>query len=306
MRCVVSLLKGPILITGGSGQLGHALANAARERGLDHVAVSRPDFDFDAEDTIESCFSSAQPRLVINAAAYTAVDAAETNAQAADRANHTGPWRLAKLCAGAGIPLIHISTDYVFDGTKIGAYVETDPTHPAGVYGASKRAGELAVLATGAKAIILRTAWVYSAHGKNFARTMLGAARKTNSVRVVMDQHGTPTSAPDLAAAILDIAALLDGGWKPGYGGIFHATNAGETTWHGFAAAIFAAAEPAGLKPPTLTAIRSEEWPTPAKRPANSRLDCGKLASTFGVKLPAWQLSVAPIVEQLVAVDGAR
>jgi dTDP-4-dehydrorhamnose reductase len=303
---MVPLLKGPILITGGTGQLGHALTHAARERGIDHVAVSRPEFDFDVGETIESCFSSARPRLVVNAAAYTAVDAAETNAEAADRANHTGPGQLAELCAGAGIPLIHISTDYVFDGAKIGAYVETDPTHPAGVYGASKRAGELAVLATGAKAIILRTAWVYSAHGKNFARTMLGAARKTNSLRVVMDQQGTPTAAPDLAAAILDIAALLDAAWKPEYRGIFHATSAGETTWHGFAAAIFAAAEPAGLKPPALTAIRTEEWPTPARRPANSRLDCGKLGLTFGVKLPPWQLSVAPIVQQLVALDGAR
>jgi dTDP-4-dehydrorhamnose reductase len=242
---LVSLLTGPVLITGGSGQLGQALVNEAGKRGIDFVAVSRPDFDFDVPATIDACFASAKPSLVVNAAAYTAVDAAETNVEAADRANHIGPARLAELCAAAAIPLIHISTDYVFDGAKGSPYLETDRTGPAGVYGASKRAGELAVLAIAARTIILRTAWVYSAHGKNFARTLLAAARKTTELRVVMDQKGTPTAAPDLAAAILDIASLLATGWKPNYRGIFHATSAGETSWHGFAAAILAAAEPA-------------------------------------------------------------
>jgi len=299
-------LKGPILITGGSGQLGHALADAAQRRGLAYAVVSRPEFDFDVGETIAACISAAKPRLVINAAAYTAVDAAESNATAADGANHTGPAMLAGLCAGAGIPFIHVSTDYVFDGEKGSPYLETDHTYPAGVYGASKRAGELAVLGSGAQAIILRTAWVYSAHGKNFARTMLNAARKTNTLRVVADQKGTPTAAPDLACAILDIAALLELGWKPNYRGVFHATCAGETSWYGFAEAIFAAAAEAGLAPPTLTAIRTGDWPTPAKRPADSRLDCSKLASTFGVKLPAWQVSVPLIVRQLLALDGER
>jgi dTDP-4-dehydrorhamnose reductase len=306
MRKLVSLLKGPILITGGTGQLGHALADAAQRRGLAHVVVRRPAFDFDASETINACLSAAKPGLVINAAAYTAVDAAESNAEAADRANHTGPAMLAGLCAGAGIPLIHLSTDYVFDGEKGSPYLESDPPHPAGIYGASKRAGELAVLGSGAQAIILRTAWVYAAHGRNFARTMLNAARKTNALRVVADQKGTPTAAPDLASAILDIAALLELGWKQHYRGIFHATGTGETTWYGFATAIFAAAAEAGVIPPTLTAICTGDWPTPAKRPADSRLDCSKLASTFGVKLPAWQVSVPPIVRQLLALDGAR
>ncbi len=299
-------MKGPILITGGTGQLGHALAGAAARRSLEHVAVSRPEFDFDMRETITACLAAAKPRLVINAAAYTAVDAAEREVEAADRANHIGPATLAEYCASAGIPLIHISTDYVFDGDKGSPYVETDPTHPAGVYGASKRAGELAVLGSKAQAIILRTAWVYSAHGRNFARTMLNAARRTNALRVVADQKGTPTAAPDLAAAILDIAALLELGWKPNYRGVFHATCAGETSWHGFAEAIFSAAAQAGLAPPALTAIRTEDWPTPAKRPADSRLDCSKLASTFGVTLPAWQVSVPPIVRQLLDLDAPR
>lgn len=283
--------------------MGHALAEAARERRLEFVAVSRPEFDFDLGESIAACVAAANPCLVINAAAYTAVDAAESNADAADRANHTGPARLGEICAAAGIPLIHVSTDYVFDGDKGSPYLETDPTHPTGVYGASKRAGEIALLATGANVVILRTAWLYSAHGKNFARTMLGAARKTNEVRVVMDQKGTPTAVPDLAEAILDIAALLED-WQPAYRGVFHAASAGETSWHGFAAAIYAAAQPLGLKPPTLTAIATRDWPTPAKRPADSRLDCGKLAATFGVRLPEWQVSVGPVVQQLLALDG--
>ncbi len=304
---MVQLLSGPILITGGSGQLGNALGKLAAKRGLDFITVSRPDFDFDNPETIDACFSVTKPSLVINAAAYTAVDAAETNQEAADRGNNTGPTRLAELCAGAGIAYIHVSTDYVFDGSKGAPYLESDPTNPSGAYGATKRAGEVAVLATGARAIILRTAWVYAAHGKNFARTMLNAARKTNALRVVGDQKGTPTAATDLATAILDIAALLQtSGWDDKYRGIYHATNSGETTWHGFATAIFEAARPLGLTSPTVTAINTADWPTPAKRPADSRLDCTKLAQTFGVRLPAWQASLPAIVEELLHLDAAR
>ena len=282
-------------------------SNWPRKTGLDFVAVSRPNFDFDRPETIDACFNAAKPSLVINAAAYTAVDAAETNQEAANRGNNTGPARLAALCAGAKIPFIHVSTDYVFDGSKGAPYFETDPTNPSGVYGASKRSGELAVLATGARAIILRTAWVYAAHGKNFARTMLNAARKTSALRVVGDQKGTPTAAPDLAGAILHIAKRLQtSGWVEEYRGIYHATNAGETTWHGFACAIFDAAATLGLTPPTVTAITAADWPTPARRPADSRLDCGKLTATFGCQLPPWQSSLPAIVEQLVRMDTPR
>ena len=296
-----------MLITGASGQLGDALAKLASRRGLDFVAVSRPDFDFDRPETIDACFAAAKPSLVINAAAYTAVDAAETNQAAADRGNHTGPARLAALCAGAGIPFIHISTDYVFDGGKGAPYVETDTPNPSGVYGASKRAGELAVLATGAPAIILRTAWVYAAHGKNFARTMLNAARKTSTLRVVQDQKGTPTAAIDLATAILDIAALLQSsGWKSEYGGIFHATGAGETNWHGFATAIFAAAADLGFPSPAITQIATADWPTPARRPADSRLNCTKLTETFGCELPPWQATLPSVVAALLRLDAAQ
>jgi len=269
--------------------------------------VSRPDFDFDFPKTIDACFTSARPSLVINAAAYTAVDAAETHPDAADRANHTGPARLAGLCRDAGIPFIHVSTDYVFDGTKGAPYVETDPANPSTAYGASKRAGELAVLATGAKAIILRTAWVYAAHGRNFARTMLSAARKTTALRVVADQKGTPTAATDLAATILDITQLLQhSGWNQKYLGIYHATNSGETTWYGFAMEIFRTAAALGFQAPDITAITTADWPTPAKRPADSRLDCAKLLATFGCALPPWQSALPSIVEALLMMDGGK
>lgn len=298
-------MSGSVLVTGGSGQLGDALSRLATRSGLNCISVNRPVFDFDRPETIDACFNNAKPSLVINAAAYTAVDAAETNQNAADRGNNSGPARLAELCAGTGVPFVHVSTDYVFDGSKGSPYLETDTPTPSSVYGASKCAGEIAVLATGARAIILRTAWVYAAHGKNFARTMLNAARKTNVLRVVADQKGTPTAAIDLAVAILEIVKLLQtSGWDEKYRGIYHATNAGETTWHGFATAIFEAAVPLGLTPPTVTAIATADWPTPARRPADSRLDCTKLAETFGCKLPPWHVTLPSIVEQLLRLDA--
>jgi dTDP-4-dehydrorhamnose reductase len=302
---MVSVLSGGILITGGSGQLGRSLQVEAAVRGLNFAAVSRPQFDFERKESLTACLETARPGLVVNAAAYTAVDAAERNQAAARAGNHTGPLRLAELCAARDIPLIHVSTDYVFDGRKGAPYVEDDKTAPAGVYGATKRDGEVAILATDARAIILRTAWVYAAHGKNFARTMLGAARKTNALRVVADQRGTPTAAVDLATAILQIAARLQvQGWRDDYRGIYHATGTGETTWYGFANAIFAAAEVFGLQRPVVTPITTAEWPTPAKRPADSRLDCRKLERVFGCRLPDWRDTLPKIVADLWALDA--
>ena len=291
-----------ILVTGGAGQLATALV----QQGPDQVhRVGRPEFDFDRPETIEAAFHAATPTLVVNAAAYTAVDAAEKDQAAAARANHHGPAHLARLCAAAGIPLIHVSTDYVFDGDKGAPYLESDPTNPTGIYGATKLAGEQAVLQAHDRAIVLRTSWVYSASGKNFVRTMLGAAQKMDRLRVVADQQGCPTSARDLAAAILAIAARLDEArlqqaWHPDYTGIFHASGTGSTTWHGLAAAVFAAAGPLGHKVPIVDAIRTEDWPTPARRPPDSRLDCDKLARVFGVRQPPWQSSVAAVVHELL------
>ena len=287
-----------ILVTGGAGQLATALV---QEGGEAIQRVGRPGFDFDHPDTIEATFRAAAPSLVVNAAAYTAVDAAEKDEAAAARANHHGPAALARLCAASGIPFIHVSTDYVFDGNKGTPYVETDPTNPTGVYGATKLSGEQAVLEAHDRAIILRTSWVYSATGKNFVRTMLGAAQKMDRLRVVGDQQGCPTSARDLAAAILAVAARLRGGWRTEYAGIYHASGDGSTTWHGLATAVFEAARPLGHKIPIVDAIRTEDWPTPARRPPDSRLDCDKLARVFGVRQPAWQSSVASVVSELLA-----
>jgi dTDP-4-dehydrorhamnose reductase len=286
-----------ILVTGGAGQVASELAARGGDR---IVRVGRPEFDFDQPATIEATFGRVQPHLVVNAAAWTAVDAAEQEEAAALRANRDGPAALARLCATAGIPLIHISTDYVFDGLKGAPYVETDPTSPTGVYGSSKLAGEQAVLAAWDRAVVLRTSWVYAARGKNFIRTMLGAAMKTRTLKVVADQQGCPTNAGDLADAILAIAARLDAGWQPDYAGVFHAAGTGSTTWHGFAMAAFAEAARHGRPMPAVTPIATVDWPTPTKRPPDSRLDCSKLGQVFGVQLPAWQPSLALTVDAII------
>ena len=291
-----------ILVTGGSGQLALALDAAAVSSGLSVARVGRPGFDFDRPASIDDAFAAAAPSLVVNAAAYTAVDAAEDDAEAAYRANRDGPAALARLCAAAGVPLIHVSTDYVFDGAKGAPYLETDTTTPTGVYGASKLAGEQAVLAACPQAIVLRTSWVYSPTGKNFVRTMLGAARKTNRLRVVADQTGCPTTAADLANAILAIATQLKpDGWQGRFGGVFHAAGSGSTTWHGLALAAFEEAARLGRPMPAVDPIATADWPTRARRPADSRLDCSKLRSVFGVALPPWRDSLAPTVDAIIA-----
>ena len=279
---------GGILVTGGSGQVARALAATAGRRDL--RVVGRPDWDFDRLDTLPGLLETAAPAMVINAAAHTAVDKAETDADAAWRANCHAPRLIAEYCARAGIPLIHISTDYVFDGTKGAPYVESDPVNPTGVYGASKLVGENAVLATGARAIILRTSWVYAAEGKNFVRTMLGLAATRRQLRVVADQRGCPTAAQDLAGAILRIAdSILASGWQDRYRGVTHAAGSGDTTWHGLAVAAFAEAAQRGLAPPEVTPIATADYPTAARRPADSRLDCARLGRVFGIALPQWR-----------------
>jgi dTDP-4-dehydrorhamnose reductase len=287
----------PVLVTGGTGQLASALAHA---QGI--LRVGRPVFDFDRPDTIEATFRGTAPRLVVNAAAYTAVDAAESDADAAYRANATGPAILGRLCAEADIPLVHVSTDYVFDGTKPTPYVETDRVSPQGVYGASKLAGEEAVRLSRAKSVILRTAWVYAATGKNFVRTMLAVGKIRDRLTVVADQHGCPTAAADLAEAVLAIIARIDQtGWDPSYEGIFHAAGTGATTWHGLAVATFEEAVRHGAKVPVVEPIVTADWPTPAKRPANSRLDCTRLHNVFGVRLPHWRESLTRTVDTIFA-----
>ena len=291
-----------ILVTGGSGQLAAAL-EAAASRPLN--LVGRPAFDFDRPETIEAAFRAANPGLVVNAAAYTAVDAAETDAGAAFRANRDGPALLAQLCAASGIPLIHISTDYVFDGNKGAPYHEADPVSPQGVYGASKLAGEAAVLASGARAVILRTSWVYSTTGKNFVRTMLAVGKTRDRLTVVADQRGCPTNAADFAAVILAIAARLEDGWRDDYAGVFHAAGTGDTTWHGLACAVFEDAARNGMTVPRVDPITTAHWPTPARRPPDSRLDCDKAQRVFGVRLPEWRGSLSRTIDAIFAASGA-
>ena len=294
-------MTGPILVTGGAGQLATALV---QEGGAAIRRVGRPDFDFDRPDTLAAAFRTVRPSLLVNAAAWTGVDTAEAEPDAAARANRDGPATLAALCADAGIPMVHISTDYVFDGLKGSPYTEADPTSPTGVYGRTKLEGEQAVLAACPRAVVLRTSWVYSAAGKNFVRTMLGAAHRMPRLRVVADQRGCPTAARDLAVAILAVARQLGDGDPArdhARSGVFHACGAGEATWHGFATAIFEEAARHGHPVPAVDAIATADWPTPARRPPDSRLDCTKLAQVFGVRLPPWRASLGRVIDELLA-----
>lgn len=299
-------MAAPILITGGSGQLAVALEAAAASHDLTVRRVGRPMLDFDRPTSIAEVFADIAPWLVVNAAAYTAVDQAEDEPDAANRANCDGPAELGRLCEAAGIPLIHVSTDYVFDGRKGVPYVETDATAPQGVYGASKLAGERAVVTGCSRAIVLRTSWVYSPVGKNFVRTMLSVAQRTDKLRVVADQIGCPTSSADLAQAILAIAGKLSaGGWQDRYAGVYHAAGSGWTSWHGLATQTFAAASRHGTAIPTVDPITTDEWPTKAIRPPDSRLDCSKLEAVFGLRLPPWQEGLATAIDTIFATAAS-
>ncbi len=283
---------------GGAGQVASALAELGGAR---VVRVGRPALDFDRPESLDAALEACAPALVVNAAAWTAVDAAEQEPDAAWRANADGPARLAGFCAGRGIPLIHVSTDYVFDGLKGSPYTERDAPNPTGVYGRSKLAGEQAVLAAWDRVTVLRTSWVYSPVGKNFVRTMLAAGGRGVPLRVVADQRGCPTSAWDLGAAILGVADGVLAGWRPELGGVFHAAGTGDTTWHGLAVAVFEAAAEHGRPVPEVIPIATADWPTPARRPPDSRLDCARLAEVFGVRLPPWRDGVARTVAAALA-----
>ena len=297
-------MSAEILVTGGTGQLARSLEAKAGSHQIRRIG--RPELDFDRPDDIPALLASLAPRMIVNAAAYTAVDRAESEPDAAGRANHLGPRLLAEHAARAGIPLIHVSTDYVYDGPKGSPYDDTDPTNPTGIYGATKLAGETAALAANPQTIVLRTAWVYAAIGKNFVLTMLNAGKRLPKLRVVADQIGNPTNADDLAEAILGIAARIDrSGWKPDYRGVFHAAGTGATSWHGLATATLRIAAKHGQPMPEIEAIATADWPTPARRPADSRLDCRKLANVFGQTLPPWEQSLSRTIDEVFAQQGA-
>lgn len=290
-----------ILVAGAQGQLARALVDTARAHdGLDVIALGRPRLDLLDEAAIAEAFAAIQPDLVVNAAAYTAVDKAESDADAAFALNRDGAAALAAAANRHACPIIHASTDYVFDGAKGEPYVETDPVNPASVYGRSKLEGEIAVMAANPRHLIVRTAWLYAPYGQNFLRTMVRLARERSQLRVVGDQRGTPTYVPHLAEAILAIAAQLGSGRRPGDAwGIYHAAAAGETSWAGFAAEIVRVSAQHGVPAVPVLPIATAGYPTPAARPANSRLDCSKLQRTFGVRLPRWQQGVRECVAHL-------
>lgn len=290
-----------MVVTGRCGQIVGALRERATASPFEVVALGRPELDlsFPAEKII-SAVEAADPDVIISVAAYTQVDKAESERELAFAINAAGPKALAKAARGLGVPLIHLSTDYVFDGSKNSPYVEDDATGPQGVYAASKLEGEMAVAATQPDSAVLRTAWVYSPFGANFVKTMLRLAADREEVSVVSDQHGNPTSAMDVADGILAVAGRIAGSKDSSLRGIFNMTSTGEASWADFAEAVFAASAEMGGPTARVVRIATADYPTAARRPANSRLDSSKLERVYGVRLPDWRQSVKQVVERLV------
>lgn len=288
-----------LLVVGARGQVGHELVRELAVLGR-VVAYTRADCDLDDPDGAAAAVRAAAPAIVVNAAAYTAVDRAEQDAAACERANAAAPGRMAAAAAAVGAPFVHYSTDYVFDGSKDGAYVEDDVPNPMGVYGRTKLDGERQVVAANPAAVVFRTSWVYGARGQNFARTMLRLARERDELRVVADQIGAPTWARSIAAATAQVvgAALRAtegaGAWLGARAGVYHLTASGATSWHGFAEAVLAA-DPARAehRAQRVVPIATADFPTPARRPANSRLDCTRAVERLGVRIPDWREQVA-------------
>jgi len=289
-----------ILVLGGGGQVGTELQALAWPDGVSVHAPSRAELDITDPGAVARTLEARDYRAVINTAAYTAVDKAESDVVEAWRLNALAPAILAATTAAKRIPLVHVSTDYVFAGTKPdGAYAPDDPIDPQSVYGASKAAGELAVRSANPRHAIVRTAWVVSPHRGNFVKTMLRLAGERDALTVVNDQHGCPTSASDLAAALAVIARrLAEDPATPT--GTFHCVNAGATTWHGFAEAIVAGAARRGGRSIPVTGIPTSAYPTPARRPANSRLSTDSLTAAYGLAPRPWQAALDDILDRLV------
>ena len=300
-----------ILLTGATGQVGNELLHALAPLG-EVVAPGRGSMDLKDAASVRQAIRSTQPRWIVNPAAYTAVDKAETEPGLAYAINAEAVRAIGEEARDIGAGVIHFSTDYVFDGTATNPYVETDATAPVSVYGASKLAGEKALAATGAGHIIFRTSWVYGARGKNFLLTILKLAREREVLRVVGDQHGAPTWSRDLAKLSAHVIAHCEASAKErtltevlaGIGGLYHAAGRGETTWHGFAseAVRLKSEQDPTARFAEIQAITTAEYPTPAKRPANSRLNCDKLDAQFGWKMMDWHESLHNVILGLEAV----
>jgi dTDP-4-dehydrorhamnose reductase len=295
-----------ILLTGANGQVGWELSNRGGQQGFEILALDRSDLDITDSVSVSKEVSRSGVSLVINAAGYTAVDEAESEPELAFAVNRDGPAYLASACGKVGIPLVHLSTDFVFDGGKQGSYLVTDPVSPLGVYGKSKAAGEAAVREHLPEHVILRTSWVYGVHGHNFVKTMLRLGREREVVQVVTDQYGCPTYAADLAETILRIAAQLQEGRQIIWG-TYHYCGKGVTSWHGFTEEIFRLASGyASLKVKRVEPVSTSEYPTPAQRPASSILDCSVLAKTFNIHPQPWAESLAQMLEVLFSVENSK
>lgn len=295
-----------LVVTGRDGQVAASLLEAGQSRAdVEVIAIGRPEFDLARPETVFDAISAAKPDVVVSAAAYTAVDQAEDEPDLAFAVNAAGAGKVAEAAARLGIPVIHLSTDYVFDGTKPEPYVETDATAPLGVYGASKLASEQAVAAANPRHLILRTAWVYSPFGRNFVKIMLRLAADRDEISVVADQWGNPTSALDIADAILHAAARLHRDKDLVAFGTYHLAGMGETNWSGFARHILDTSLAFGGPWARVRDIATMDYPTKARRPANSRLSSAKFASVFGWKAPDWRQSTETVVRRLL-VDKTK
>lgn len=291
-----------VLVTGSSGQVVHSLIERSAGSNNQVVALGRPHFDLAADlSAITAAIVAEEPDAIVSAAAYTSVDKAESEPDLAFAVNARGPTAIAKAAHQLRVPLVHLSTDYVFDGLSSRPYVEEDATNPTTVYGASKLAGEQGVLSEHGNATVLRTAWVYSPYSSNFVKTMLRLAETRDKIRVVADQLGSPTSALDIADGILAVLANLRNEKDPEQRGIFHMAGAGHASWADLARAAFAISCELGGPAASVEPIPSADYPTPAKRPANSRLDCSKLERAHGVRLPEWGMSLRKVVHSVVA-----
>ncbi|WP_135465818.1 dTDP-4-dehydrorhamnose reductase [Crenalkalicoccus roseus] len=296
-----------VLVVGRSGQVATELRARLPAAGHEVLALEPPELDLARPETVAAAILRHRPEAVVNAAAYTAVDRAEEEPERAFAVNAAGPAALGEAASRAGIPVVHFSTDYVFDGCKGAPYAETDEPLPLGVYGASKLEGERRLHAACPRAVTLRTAWVCSPHGGNFVRTMLRLAAERPEIRVVADQHGAPTFADDLAEAVIALLPRLavapEG--DPAFG-VFHFTGAPHTTWHGFAAAILDGAAARGRRVPPLYPIATADYPTRARRPADGRLDCRRATEVLGLPPPDWRAGLARCLDALLVPEGAH
>jgi dTDP-4-dehydrorhamnose reductase len=289
-----------VLVAGAGGQVGRELMGLPTPPDIELVGLYRAALDISQVNAVMAAFERTRPDIVVNLAAYTEVDKAEDEPLAAFAVNRDGAGLLAQSCRRRGIPLVHVSTDYVFDGARPGAGKEDDATGPIGVYARSKAEGEELVRDVLPAHAILRTSWVFGAHGRNFVRAMLDRIGRSEELRVVDDQRGCPTAAADLARALLAIARrMLDQPARAA--GTYHYCDAGVTTWFRFAQAIFARAKAHGLEGPRVIPIPTSEYPTRAQRPANSELDCSKAVATFAVARPSWRDSLPPVVDAILA-----